>query len=113
MSRSFDGFDITLPTNAAGMTWHLNDNEDGTWTVGAEQDCSAILDNNHQRASTSDGWTPDKTFRHVASIPLVVLEDWKNMGVDWRDPDGAKEVITRLNSNEFYKLRTANVRGNL
>lgn len=108
MSRSFGDFDVSLPTNHTGMRWHIRDNEDGTTTVGCEQDVSAILDHNHAMATEDDGWSPDKTFRRVASIPFVVLEDWKNLGFDWRDPDGAKWVMNQLNSNEYYKLRTAN-----
>lgn len=107
MSRSFSDFDVSLPVNQAGMRWHVRENEDGSTTIGCEQDVQPILDYNQALAAENDGWSKDKSIRRLGAIPFVMLEDWKNMGVDWRDPEGAKYVIKALNSNENYKLRTA------
>lgn len=109
MSRSTKDFDYSFRTSV-GTTWHMRDNEDGTHTAVMEQDCDAILDRNAAMRGHNDGWSEDKSFCRVGSIPLVQLQDWKNMGVDWRDPDGAKWVVSKLMSNEFYKLRTGNIK---
>jgi len=109
MSQSTNDFDFSFRTSA-GTTWHMRDNEDMTHTLVMEQDCSAILDHNAAMRSENAGWSEDKSFCRVGSVPLVQLEDWKNMGVDWRDPDGAKWIVSQLMSNEFYKLRTGQIK---
>lgn len=109
MSRSTTDFDYSFQTSV-GTTWHLRDNEDDTHTLAMEQDCQAILDQNAAMRGHNDGWSEDKSFCRIASVPLVVLQDWANMGIDWRDENDAKQVIGKLMSNEYYKLRTGNIK---
>jgi hypothetical protein len=107
MSRfSRDDF---LLRSEAGLNWYLREDENGDTHIGAEQDVTPILDANVASQNASDGWSHDKTFRHIGRIPLIVIEQWKNeAGINFHDENAAREVIRRLNSNEFYKLRTSN-----
>ena len=109
MSRSTNDFDFSFQTSA-GTTWHMRDNEDDTHTLAMEQDCTDIMDYAAALRGENDGWPEDKSFCRISTVPFVVLEDWKNMGVDWNDPDGAKWVMSKLMSNEYYKLRTGNIK---
>lgn len=106
-SSEFHDFDFGVAIPHTGTTWHLRDNGEGSWTVGVEQDVEAILDRNKEMAAANAGWTTDKSIMRVASIPIVVIEEWKNLGIDIHDENDAREVMRRLNSNEFYKLRNS------
>lgn len=75
------------------------------FNVKREQDVSAILDRNKTDQNDSDfrnGFTPSGDMKHVARIPVVVLEQW------WKDagrPAGGvygKEMteIIRKNLND-------------
>lgn len=98
-----------LLRSEAGVNWYLREDDNGDTHIGAEQDVAPILDANIAVQNASDGWSHDKTFRHIGRIPMVVIEQWKNDdGINFHDENAAKEVIRRLNSNEFYKLRTSN-----
>lgn len=109
-SSEFHDFDFGVQIPHTGTTWHLRDNGEGTWTVGVEQDVEGILDRNKELAALNAGWTTDKSIMRVASIPIVVIEEWKNLGIDIHDENDAREVMRRLNSNEFYKLRNSSGR---
>jgi hypothetical protein len=73
------------------------------------QDVEPILDNNKALYNDgSRGYTPSRDLRHIAEIPLVIVEKWKNdYGVDCFNKDHAEGVRRLLNSNEFLYLRTA------
>lgn len=109
-SPEFRDFDFGVAIPHTGTTWHLRDNGEGSWTVGVEQDVEAILDENHEMAMQNAGWSKDKSLYRVARVPLVVIEDWRNLGVDFHAEEDAKEVMRRLGSNEYYKLRTSSGR---
>ena len=104
----FDGLNGLKFRTEQGVD-HTITEEDGVIHDRWAQDCQAILDRNAEMAADNDGWGgKDKWCRRVASVPLVVLQDWENNGIDWKDENCAKEVMRRLSSNEYYKLRTAN-----
>ena len=64
------------------------------------------LNKTYQNSGLS-GYTPDKTFKHVASIPLGVIELWiQTYGVD-PTAKGNEVLLARLlNSAEWKYLRT-------
>lgn len=94
-------------TNEYGVTHTLTE-EDGVYRDVWHQDVQSILDRNHEMAMENSGYNHDKTFRRVASIPLTIIQDWKNeKGIDIHDAESAQQVMRLLNSNEYYKLRTA------
>lgn len=91
----------------AGIKWFLREDEDGTH-IGSSQDVTEILDANVAVQNASDGWSHDKTFRHIGRVPFGVIEQWKGEGINFFDENAAQEVLRRLNSSEFHKLRTSN-----
>lgn len=81
--------------------------EDGKFVHKATQDVEPILDRNKRLASLNDGYTPTREMRRAASIPIVILYQWMQEGVDYRDKNCWPEIRRRLNSPEWRHLRTA------
>jgi len=52
------------------------DYSSGLTTVNQVQDVEPIVENNKFLRSQGKGYTPSRDMRHVASIPLVVIEQW-------------------------------------
>lgn len=94
------------------------DHGSGVLTIKSEVDLSAKLDDNTERqnAGLYKGEDGAKDFWHVASIPLIVLEQWmrefkaKTGRLDLNpfldDPEWEKFLYGRLNDGEWRKLRT-------
>lgn len=84
----------------------------GIIKVSKSQDVSQLTDNNQRdRVQSSSGWKED--FHKVASIPLIVIDIWreelKAMGDRDSNPlakSNEKWFIAKLNSSDFLKLRT-------
>lgn len=85
----------------------LADMDDGKLIVKRSQDVENILDHNKRLATWNDGYSETRELRRVASIPLVVVEQWMREGVDIFDPNCREEVKRRLNSSDNQFLRTA------
>lgn len=101
------GFDPFF-RSSAGVRHYWRNNDDGTFTLNSEQDVDDILDHNKAQATHNDGYSPDRTLRRVASIPLALVMKWKQEeGWDAFDPGCADKLRAKLNSNEFLYLRTA------
>jgi len=49
-----------------------------TFTIRSRQDVQPILDNNKILANHTDGYSPSRDLKKVASIPMVVAEQWCN-----------------------------------
>ena len=98
-------FGLYIPTH--GTTHWIRNNEDGTVTWVMSQDVEQVLDANHAKATSGDGWSPTKDLRAVASIPAVLVQDWANKGININDPNDDKKVNSLLNSREFWRVRTA------
>jgi hypothetical protein len=75
------------------------------------QDVGAVLDQNKKLQNHNDGYSESRELRRVASIPAVVIEQWKNEGIDIFNPDHAVAVARKLNDPDYAYLRTAG--GNL
>jgi hypothetical protein len=74
--------------------------------IKRSEDVSAHLNMiQQQKNENSDGWTDRRTMRKIGSIPMSVAAKWlAEDGFDCMDPNNAKEVKRRLNTNA--KLRT-------
>lgn len=96
-----------LLQSQAGVKWHIRANDAGGWDLGAEQDCTDIIEaNKRSQNSGGKGYTKDKTFRKAATIPVVVQLEWlQKYGIDMNDPDHWPGVRRLLNSNEYRYLR--------
>jgi hypothetical protein len=81
---------------------------DGSLIVHREADVEPLLELNKALAASGDGYTPSRELRRAASIPLAIVEKWKNeLGVDVFNPDHMPKVRQLLNSSEYLYLRTA------
>jgi len=70
------------------------------------QDVAPYLrQNNLDRTEGRQGWKGE--VHKIASIPLVVLEQWrKEIGSDPLDKNNRPWLIARLNNKDWAKLRT-------
>jgi hypothetical protein len=81
---------------------------DGNLIVHREADVEPLLEANKALATSGDGYSPSRELRRAASIPMAIIEKWKNeLGVDVFNPDHRPAVRRLLNSNEYRFLRTA------
>lgn len=89
-------------------TKYVEDPMTGDLTVARSADVAPILEHNKALATMNDGYSPGREWRRAASIPLIVVEKWKNeLGVDVFDPNHKAAVRRLLNSSEWQYLRTA------
>ncbi len=86
----------------------LVEDPDGSLIVHREADVEANLEANKALYSMNDGYSPSRELRRAASIPMAIVEKWKNeLGVDVFNPDHLPAVRRLLNSSEYLYLRTA------
>ena len=78
-----------------------------TLLVERVQDVEPILEHNKKLYSLNDGYSPSRELRRVASIPLVVVEQWMKEGIDVYNRDHWPAVKRKLNDHENLFLRTA------
>ena len=83
------------------------DLDEGKMIIRRVQDLEPVLDHHKRMATENDGYSPSRDIRRVASIPLVVVEQWMNEGVDIFDPNSREEIKRRLNDPDNQFLRTA------
>jgi hypothetical protein len=60
-----------------------------------------------QRSHLNNGFAPhkrDANYRKIASIPMIVLDQWFREGFNAFDKNNAKELKRRI--NEYNKFRT-------
>lgn len=86
--------------------YHMYDEANDKTIIQTVQDVEPLLDINKRALANSDpGWQGD--FHHVASIPLVVVEQWwAELGSDPFSEENRTWLIARLNSKDWCKLRT-------
>jgi hypothetical protein len=77
--------------------------KDGLVTEKRTQDVEPVLDANGRLANDTDGYSPSRDLQHVASIPLVVWEQWLQEGLD---PNDDMALMRKLNNGDWAKLRT-------
>lgn len=91
-------------------TFHYDEMEDKT-VVQQVQDVEPILENNKALQTFNDGYSPSREFRRVASIPLVIAQQWmKEDGINWlalpRREKGAY-LRKKLSDPDYRFLRTS------
>ena len=72
------------------------------------QDIEPILDyNKHMRNHELTGRFKDDAMNHIARIPLIVLEQWKNAGViDWyNSTDAQRRKVLNDPANKMFRTR--------
>lgn len=87
--------------------------ENDSFKVIRSQDVESILEANKEQQNDSafrNGWSESGDMKHVASIPLVIVEEWcKEAGIPKKEIFGRRmqEVIRKkLNDPENKFLRT-------
>jgi hypothetical protein len=86
----------------------LEEDSDGSLIVHRLADVEPLLELNKALVTSGDGYTPSRDLRRAASIPMAIIEKWRNEhGIDVFDPNHIGAVRRLLNSNEYAFLRTA------
>jgi hypothetical protein len=80
--------------------------DDGKTIIKTSQDVEPILDRNQQLLSNQQsGWRGD--MHHVASIPIVIMEQWwRELGDNPMLPRNRAWLVAKLNNSDWLKLRT-------
>lgn len=92
-----------------GLTEYFHyDESSGRFAIESVSDVGPQLDRNKNLKTASDGYSPSREFKRVASIPAVVHLLWiERYGVDPLIP-GNEDLLRRLlNSSEWMHLRTS------
>ena len=85
-------------------------NNDRTFTIGKQEDCAPVLEQN--RLDRQDNvFSTDKKMHRVASVPNVLIDKWCK---EWQcnihelmtQPDLKLRLYRRLNDPSWSKLRT-------
>lgn len=96
---------------ATGSQTFFKANSDGTYTVWSTQENDPLLDDNKAMANHNDGWSESRDIRRAASIPMLLIEKWKQEegwnALDMRYRDKLKQ---KLNDIDYQHLRTAHWR---
>lgn len=96
--------------NGVSSTFHYDSDGDKS-IVETVQDVEPILENNKHLQTLNDGYNADRSMRRIASIPLVVVQQWmQEDGVNWLAlPKDEKAVYLRrkLNDPQWRYLRTS------
>ena len=97
-----------LSLQAGGKSTHVKFEADGTVLIRTEQDTQGILDANHALRGLNDrGYTPSGDMRRVASIPLAIVMQWAQEGIDVFSGEHQDRVARKLNDPDYAYLRTA------
>jgi hypothetical protein len=84
------------------------EDSDGSLVVHRLADVEPLLELNKALATSGDGYTPSRDLRRAASVPMAIIEKWRNEhGIDLFNPDHMPAVRRLLNSSEYMYLRTA------
>lgn len=97
-----------LMRSESGIDYFFRDNEDGTYSVWSTQENDPFLDRNKAMANHNDGWSPSRDLRREGSVPLGLIEKWKQEeGVNVLKPEGHEFLKRKLNDVEYQYLRTS------
>lgn len=102
-------FHLPAAVEAAGsmVTRWSYDEPSGEHIVTRAQDVQPILEENKRLMNLNDGYSPTRELRRVASIPFVVIEQWRAEGIDIFNKDHREAFRRKLNDPENLFLRTA------
>ena len=83
----------------------------GELTISRVQDVEPYLEANKREIAEAPNWRPyaGRKLTAVADIPCIVAEQWMKEGINifhMHDPEVAKKIRAKLDSNEYTHLRT-------
>ncbi len=102
-----------LLRSSAGINWTMIDEGGPGLKFHATADVAPMLERNKAMATHNDGYSKTREMRRVASIPLIILQLWKEEGWDpfnTSDPDVQRKLAAKLDDPDFKWLRTADGR---
>ena len=75
--------------------------------ISSTQDVEDIMNHNQylRNLGRDANRSKDKTFYHVAEIPLIVVEQWMKEGINVFKKEDWPRVKKKLNDYDNYKLR--------
>lgn len=77
------------------------------FAIETRADVEANLKRNHMLREYTDGYNQSRDMRHIASVPVVVVEEWNRIhGVDVLAKDNRKLLKRLLNDRDNYMFRT-------
>jgi len=63
-------------------------------TGSVTQNNIPVLEQNYiERMNTNNGWTGERMFRKIASIPIVAVYEAKQRGYDMDSPEGIRKYL--------------------
>ncbi len=92
-----------------GWTERLRfDQAENRFTLHLDADIEPVIDKNKRMANMNDGYSSKREWRRIATIPLVVIELWKNTyGVNPLSRGNEKLLRRLLNDPDLRGLRTS------
>jgi len=80
--------------------------EDDRLVLKRTQDVEPILEANKQSYDVDNRRFTGERFHKMASIPMVIVEQWLTEGIDVFKDEDLPKVRAKLNSSEYRYLRT-------
>lgn len=83
--------------------------DDDKIVLNRVQDVKPVFDKNRieRNEGQNNGYSESRDIQKVASIPMVVIEQWLKEGIDLFNPDHADAVKKKLNDPFYAHLRTS------
>ncbi len=82
------------------------DTDEDSITIRTDQDCQPVLDRAKELRLINDGYSPDRTWKRVGTIPMSKIEELYQQGIDVFTAEGA-EIMCRNLDSEWNKLKTS------
>lgn len=103
---------LLVPAKYAGDRAHFFSDDTDGFAVVSVQDVAPILQQNKAMRVTNNGYSADRTFRRVASVPNALRDKWlQEEGWDaWRPDLYADKLAQKFMDPDYAHLRTADGR---
>lgn len=87
----------------------IHDSVERKFHIHRSQDVESILDDNAKlRSQGNNGYGESREWKHVARIPLTVIELWSQLsGVDVMSPENSDLLLRYINDPNWSKIRTS------
>lgn len=104
-----------LDTNGVTTDWWHYDEMTDTATIQTVTDAQPVIERNKRLRNDTDGYTPSRDLRHVATIDRVTYERWlrEAFGANWNQrpsKDKMAVIKRKINDPDFRNFRTVDVR---
>ena len=92
------------------QTWLCVDNDGNLWK-NVIYPSKPTLDRNAAFRNHNDGYSPDRSIQHVASVPLALETQWEHeierkTGGQVSDEEKQAHIVGKLNDRDFSQIRT-------